>query len=191
MRYITNPAGNRIVDATPEETRTLRPSIRACFRRWGANGGDIEDFCQDVEVIVWRAISQQRIPGDGFKRPEDALLNYMFMVAWNIWRNHSKRRSTRSEVFVIEMPEMPGPSPEGRIDTRETLLRLTAREDITRVLLDSVNVPAKERHRDVPKSTSWSRLSNARRWARNVEAGKWREPRQPTLPTPKHRKKKR
>lgn len=191
MRYITNPAGNRIVDATPEETRTLRPSIRACFRRWGANGGDIEDFCQDVEVIVWRAIAEQRIPGDGFKRPEDALLNYMFMVAWNIWRNHSKRQATRSEVFVIEMPEMPGPDPEPRLDARETLLRLTAREDIARVLLDSVNVPAKKRYEHVPKSTYGYQLTQARRWARDVDEGRWQKPRQPVTPTPWKRKKKR
>lgn len=191
MRYIRNEAGNRIVVATPEETHALSPAIRACYRRWKAPDGSIDDFCQEVEIIAWRGIVEQRIVGDRFQHPEDALLNFMFMVAWNVWRNHTKRRSTRNEVFVDEMPEMAGPLPEGRLDARETLLRLTMREDVVRVLLDVVNLAFDERKRDVPRGTYYSRLCNARKWARDVDAGHWREPRMPDPSTPKQRKKKR
>jgi hypothetical protein len=191
MKYIRNPAGNRIVVATPEETHALRPAIRASYRRWKAPDSMIDDFCQEVEIVTWRGIVDQRIPGDRFQHPEDALLNFMFMVAWNVWRNHTKRRSTRNEVFVDELTDMAGPSPEGRLDARETLLRLTMREDVARVLLDAVNVPAIERHRGMPRNTYYSRLGNARKWARDVDAGQWREPRMPEPSTPKLRKKRR
>jgi DNA-directed RNA polymerase specialized sigma24 family protein len=191
MRYIRNPAGNRIVVATAEETHALRPAIRASYRRWKAPDGSIDDFCQEVEIVAWRGIVEQRIVGDRFQHPEDALLNFMFMVAWNVWRNHTKRRSTRNEVFVDELPDMAGPSPEGRLDARETLLRLAMREDVARVLLDAVNVPATERVAGLPRNTYYSRLTQARSWARDVDAGQWREPRMPDPSTPKHRKKKR
>lgn len=192
MKYIINPAGNRIVQATPEETRKLRPSIAACFRkRSNVPEVDIEDFCQEVEIVAWRAIQEQRIVGNEFARPVDALLNFMLSVAWNLWRNHSRRRSVWREVIVDEMPDMIGPSPERRFDARETLLRLTKREDIAGLLLEAVNVPASVRYANVPKSTYSSRLIQARSWARDVDAGRWQEPRQPIPPTPKTRKKKR
>jgi hypothetical protein len=189
MKYIRNLAGNRIVVATAEETHALRPAIRASYRRWKAPDGSIDDFCQEVEIIAWRGIVEQRIVGDRFQHPEDALLNFMFMVAWNVWRNHTKRRSTRNEVCVDELPDMAGPSPERRLDARETLLRLTTREDVARVLLDAVNIPATERVGGIPRNTYYSRLTNARRWARDVDAGEWREPSMPDPSTPKTRKK--
>jgi hypothetical protein len=191
MRYIRNPAGNRIVVATPEETHALRPAIRASYRRWKAPDASIDDFCQEVEIVTWRGIVEQRIPGDRFQHPEDALLNFMFMVAWNVYRNHTRRRSTRNEVFVDEMPDMAGPDPEGRFETRETLLRLTRREDIAQVLLASLNGSRPELREGIPRATFWHRVAQARSAARDIDAGKWREPKQATPPTPKHRKKKR
>jgi len=189
MKYIRNHAGNRIVVATPEETHALRPAIRASYRRWKAPDSMIDDFCQEVEIVTWRCIVDQRIVGDRFQHPEDALLNFMFMVAWNVYRNHTKRRSTRNEVFVDELPDMAGPSPERRLDARDTLLRLTMREDVARVLLDAVNVPATERVAELPRNTYYSRLTQARRWARDVDAGQWREPKQAMPFTWKQRKK--
>jgi hypothetical protein len=191
VKYIINAAGNRIVVATPQETRSLRPSIRACFRGWRANDDDIEDFCQEVEIITWKCVQDQRIQGDHFARPVDALLDFMLSVAWNVWRNHSRKRYPRCEVLHEEMPDVAGADPEGRIDARETLLRLTMREDIARILLDVVNVPFAARHRDLPRTTYCKRLVNARKWARDVDAGHWRGPKQPFPPKLKHRKKKR
>lgn len=193
MKYIVNHAGNRIVEATPEEVHTLRPSIVAAFRkRSNVPAADIEDFCQEVEITTWRAIQEQRIVGNEFARPVDALLGFMLTVAWNLWRNHSRKRSVWRELLADdEMPDMVGPAPDVRFETRETLLRLTAREDITGILLEAVNFPAAERYRGAPKSSYGYHLTQARSWARDVDAGKWREPKQTTPPTPKHRKKKR
>lgn len=191
MKYRINPAGNRIVDATPEETHALRPAIAAAFRRWRANEVDIPDFCQDVEIIAWRAIAEQRVPGDGFKRPADALLDFMFAVAWNLWRNHSRKPSTRYEALVDETPDMVGPDPHGQHDAKETLIRIAMRPDIARVLIDAITVPAAERCSDRPKSSYGYHLTQARKLARRIDAGHWIEPRQPTPPTPRHRKKKR
>lgn len=192
MRYRINPAGNRIVDATPEETHALRPCIRAVFRRWRAAPGDIEDFAQDVEIVAWQAIQEQRVPGDGFKRPEDALLDFMFAVAWNLWRNHSRRRSTRSEILHDEMPDMASRSPDARLEAREALQRISMRPDIARILLDAaIEVPLTERVEGALKSTYGYHLTTARKWAREVDAGRWREPAQPASHKPWKRKKKR
>jgi DNA-directed RNA polymerase specialized sigma24 family protein len=190
MRYRINPAGNRIVEATPEETRALRPAIAATFRRWRANEDDIEDFCQDVEIVAWQAITEQRVPGDGFKRPVDALLDFMIAVGWNLWRNHSRKHSVRNEALVEQVPDVPGPFPDGRFAAREALIRLSMRPDIARILLTSLNISRSARQANMPKSTFWSHVTQARKQARYI-AEHSLEPRQPTPPTPWKRKGKR
>jgi DNA-directed RNA polymerase specialized sigma24 family protein len=192
MRYIVNPAGNRIVVATPTETHALRPSIAASFRSRYVSEGDIEDFCQEVEIVAWQAVQEQRIVSNDFVRPVDALLSFMFAIAWNLWRNHRRKRWVWNEAVVDEMPDVAGPDPDGRIDARETLLRLMMREDIARILIDAASdVPFAERVGDLPRTTYFSRLTNARKWAKEVDAGRWRGPKQPTPSTPWKRKKKR
>lgn len=101
----------------------------------------------------------------------------MFAVAWNVWRNRSRKRSTRSEILHDEMPDMVGPSP----NARKTLLRLAMRPDVARVLLDAVNVPPAIRYENVPKSSYGYHLTNAR----EVDTGRWREPKQ-SMTTRKH-----
>lgn len=192
MRYRINEAGNPMVVATPAEVHALRPAIHACFRRWRANEGDIEDFAQDVEIVVWQALDEGRVPGRALMKPQDALLDYMFAVAWNVWRNHGRKRSTRSEVLCNELPDMAGLDPVGRIDARETLQRISTRPDIVRVLMLAVNeVPTVERYEGKSKSTYGYHLTNARKWAKDVDAGRWQAPRQPVPMTPWKRKKKR
>jgi hypothetical protein len=168
----------------------LRPSIRACFRGWRANDDDIADFCQEVEIITWKCVQDQRIQGDHFARPVDALLDFMLSVAWNVWRNHSRKRYPRCEVLHDELPDVAGPSPDGRFAARETLLKLTMHEDIARILLLSVNGPRPELREGMPRATFWGHVTKARHWARDVDAGHWQKPRQPVLPKLKHRKKK-
>lgn len=191
MRYRINEAGNPMVVATPADVHALRSAICAAFRRWRANEGDIEDFAQDVEIVVWQALDEQRVPGHRLMKPRDALLDFIFSVSWNVWRNHSRKRSTRSEVMHDEMPDVAGSDPDGRFDARETLRRIVAHVDIARVLLDSVNIPASERYIGTPKSTYGYHLTNARKWAREVDAGRWQAPTQPVPITPWKRKKKR
>jgi len=142
MRYRINEAGNPMVVATAEELHALRPVICACFRR-RANNGDVDDFAQDVEIIVWQALNEGRVPGH----------RLIFSVSWNVWRNHYRKRSTRCEVLHDELPDVAGPSPECRIDARETLRRIAMREDIARVLLGSVNASPAIRYEEVAKST--------------------------------------
>lgn len=192
MKYITNPAGNRIVDATSKDIRALRPSIAMNMRWRHISEADVEDFCQEVEIITWQAILDRRIVGNKFARPIDALLHFMLAVAHNLWRNHRRKRSVWREILADDdMPDMVGPDPDRRFEARETLLLLTKHEDVTRILLDVINVPVKERTACIPRNTYYSQLANARKWARDVDDGKWCEPRQPTPPTPKNRKKRR
>lgn len=191
MKYVINSAGERVVSATPEETRALRPAIRAGFRHWKASDADAEDCIQDVELITWIAIVEKRIPAGRFARPVDALRDFMFAVSWNLWRNLSRKRARRSEVIFDEFADMSGPSPERRLEARETLLRLTAYPKIAALLLDAVNVEPAIRYADTPRSTYSTRLTNARKIARYLDSERYREPKQPAPSTPKLRKKKR
>ncbi|MBK9263653.1 MAG: sigma-70 family RNA polymerase sigma factor [Polyangiaceae bacterium] len=176
------------MDATPEETRALRPSIRAALHRWRCPDGDIEDFCQDVEIITWQAIVEQRVLGDRYNRPEDALLGFMFQVAWNAWRNHSRKQSTWRELLCNEMPDMVGPNPDACLEARDSLQRIAMHPDVARILLVVLDGPYPERREGLPKSTFWSRREQARKWAKDVDAGHWREPPQPVPATPWKRK---
>jgi DNA-directed RNA polymerase specialized sigma24 family protein len=194
MRYIINPAGNRIVDAIPKDIRALRPSIAMNMRWRHISEADVEDFCQEVEIITWQAVVDRRIIGNRFARPVDALLHFMLAVAHNLWRNHRRKRWVWREVLATDendVSDIVGPDPQGQLDARETLLRLTTHEDVARFLLDAATLPTAERYGDLTPGTHGRRLLKARSWARDVDAGKWKEPRQPTQPTPWHRKKKR
>jgi DNA-directed RNA polymerase specialized sigma24 family protein len=182
MRFVINPAGNRIVDATPEETHALRPALRASFRRWRANEADIDDICQNVEIITWQALSEGRVHVPDETRPADALWQWMYGVAWNQWRNHSRRRWLRCEVSTNEVPDVASQSPVPRLEARDTLRRIATDPQAADLLLASLT----GERSTTPKSTFWHRVGQARKWAREVDAGKIR---MPDPPTPKHRKK--
>ena len=191
MRFIKNQAGNRIVEATPEETRALRPCVAAAFRRWRARDVDIPDFCQQVELTTWIAVTEQRVPGEGFKRPVDALLDFMFAVSWNLWRNHSRLLWRHGEVLHDEVPDVASPSPDARLEARDALQRIAKHEDVALVLIGMLEGPRSEQRGNLPKSTFHTRSMQARKWARDVASGHWKEPPQPTPPTPWKRKGKR
>jgi hypothetical protein len=186
MRYQKNSAGNRIVVATPKETHALRPCICAALRRWHCPEGDIEDFAQEVEVITWQALVEKRVLGDRYARPRDALLSFMFQVAWNLWRNHSRLHSTRCEILHDEVPDMQGPEPDACLEARDVLHRISMREDVACLLFAAVAGERPAQYVGLPKSTFWARHKEVQRWARDVASGK---PHVPDPPTPKHRKK--
>lgn len=191
MKYHVNHAGNRIVDATPKELLALMPSVAAAFRRWRANEADIEDHCQQVAIVTWQALNEGRIVCEPLTSPEDALMQFMHAVAWNVQRNHSRRHWTWREILVPEVPDVESPHPDKRLETRDVLRQISMRPGIARVLLVALRHEHPERRVGLPKSTFWTRVGEARRWARDVASGHWKEPRQPTPPTPKHRKGKR
>jgi DNA-directed RNA polymerase specialized sigma24 family protein len=188
MRYRINHAGNRIVEATPAETHALTPCICAALRRWHCPESNVEEFAQDVELITWQALAEQRVMGDRFARPRDALLAFMFAVAWNQWRNHSRRRTTRYEELHDEIPDVVGPEPDPRLEAREALERISMHEDIAWILATVLRGERPEHLVGLPRSTFYTRVAEARRHARDVAAGK---PHMPDPPTPKHRKGKR
>jgi hypothetical protein len=190
MRYRINHAGNRIVEATPAETHALTPCICAALRRWHCPEGDVQDFAQDVEFITWQALTEQRVMGDRFARPRDALLSFMFAVAWNQWRNHSRRYSTRCEISHDELPDIEGPDPDGRFEARDALRHIETREDIARILFAVVGGERPVQGVGLPKSTFWAHHKEARKQARAMLEHS-RKPPQPTPATPWHRKKKR
>lgn len=195
MRFVINHAGNRIVDATPEETHALRPCICAVLRRHGCPSREIDDIAQHVEIVTWQAIQDGRIQGYELVDPEDALIQYMFVVAQHAFMNYKRKASTRYEALQDEPVEWPSRSPVARLEARDLLRRMEERPLVARFLLNvATEVPYVARHRDAGMSdgTYDQRLARSRKWLRSViTSGRWREPPQPVPPTPWHRKKKR
>ena len=191
MKYFKDRDGNRVLQATPEETHALRPSIAAYLRRHLIPEQDVDDYCQEVEIVTFQAIRDQRLVVSRFTRPVDALLRFTLATAWNVTRNHTRKLSTRREVLSGELPDIVGPNPEGRLDARETLLRLTSYPRIARILFDAVFIASTVKYVNVPKSTYENRVVKARAKARDIESGRCREPVQPAPPSPRHRKGKR
>jgi hypothetical protein len=126
--------------------------------------------------------------GDRMARPRDALLGFMFEVAYNLWRNHSRLYATRREVLHDELPDMTGPDPDARLEARDALRRIALHEDIARILLVALDGPRPERREGLPHSTFWSRAKVAQKWARDLASG---TPNMPDPPTPWKRKGKR
>lgn len=194
MRFIANLAGNRIVDASPEETHALRPCICAALRRHGCPEREIEDIAQNVEIVTWQCINEGRVMGYELDEPEDALLRFMFVVAKNMLMNYRQKRSTWREQLQDDPVDAALPSPVARLEARDLLRRIEDRPLIARFLLNvATEVPYVDRCRDagMTEGTYEARLRASRTWARKVMAsGHWREPPQPTPATPWKRKKK-
>jgi hypothetical protein len=191
MHYEKNHVGNRIVVATPAETHALSPCICAAFRRWRCPEGDIEAFAQDVELTTWVALTEKRVMGDRYARPRDALLAFMFQIAWNLWRNYSRRNSTRCEILHDELPDIEGPDPDPRYEARDALRRIAARPGVGTILLLSLQGPRPERDVNLPRATFWRYVAEARKEARRIMTEHSRKPPQPIPPTPWKRKGKR
>jgi len=195
MRFVVNPAGNRIVDATPEETHALRPCVCAALRRHGCPEREIDDITQHVELITWQAITEGRVAGHDLEEPRDALVMWMLRVAQNAFLNYRHKASTWREVMTDEPVEWPSRSPVTRIEARDWLRRIEARPMVERFLLNvATEVPYVERCNDarMTEGTYDVRLARSRKWLRDVvTSGRWREPPQPTPPTPWKRKEKR
>ncbi|MBK9259818.1 MAG: hypothetical protein IPM54_08270 [Polyangiaceae bacterium] len=195
MRFVINHAGNRIVDATPEETHALRPCICAALRRHGCPEREIDDIAQHVEIVTWQGIQDGRIQGYELDEPDVALLRFMFLVAKNAFMNYKRKASTRYEAFQDEPAEWPSCSPVARLEARDLLRRIEERPLVARFLLNvAAEVPYVERYHDAQMGdgTYNARLARSRKWLRSVvTSGRWREPPQPTPPTPWHRKKRR
>jgi hypothetical protein len=185
MKYRKNHNMDPVVDASPEEVHALRPSIFAYLRRHGCPVEWLEDCAQDVEIVVWQGVAEGRIKGDRVTTPQNALLRFVFMTSWYVWNNHSRRRAGWYEILSDEPPEMASRCPVARLEARETLWRILAEPHTVSVLLGAVDTGPTT----TPRSTTHERLTRARRWARDVDAGQWREPRQAMPFTWKQRKK--
>lgn len=195
MRYRKNHNGDPIVDATPKETHALRPVICAVLRRHGCPSREIDDIAQHVEIVTWQAIQDGRIQGYELIDPEDALIQYMFVVAQHAFMNYRRKASTWREQLQDEPVEWPSRSPVARLEARDLLRRIEERPLVARFLLSvATEVPYVERYRDAGMSdgTYNTRLACSRKWLRSVvTSGRWREPPQPDPPTPWKRKGKR
>lgn len=195
MRFIVNHAGNRIVDASPEETHALRPVVCAVLRRYGCPEREIDDLAQNVEIITWQAIGEGRVMGHDLEEPRDALVMWLVAVAHNAFRTWRQRGSTRREVFPDEPFDIPSRSPVARMEARDLLLRIEKNPIVSRLLINAaIEMPLPEREQDaeMTEGTYYLRITSMRRWARKVaRTGLWQRPPMPDPPTPKHRKKKR
>lgn len=195
MKFFVNLAGNRVVHATPEETHALRPCVCAALRRYGCPEREIDDIAQHVEIVTWQAIRDGRVQGFELIDPEDALIQYMFVVAQHAFMNYRRKASTRYEAFPQEPIDYSSRSPVARLEARDLLRRIEDRPLVARFLLNvATEVPYVERYRDAQMGdgTYNARLARSRKWLRSVvTSGRWREPPQPIPATPWHRKKKR
>lgn len=187
MKYRKNHNGDPVVDASPGEIYALRSCIFAYLRRHGCPEQWLEDCGQDVTIIVWQGVVEGRIKGDRVTTPQNALLRFVFMTSWYVWKNHSRRRAGWYEILSDEPFDMVGPCPTACLEAREVLRRIFAEPTITSVLLAGIDGPEVP----TPRSTHADRVARARRWARELLAEHAREPQQPVPPTPWHRKKKR
>lgn len=195
MRFIINHAGNRIVEATPEETHSFRPVVCSVLRRYGCPEREIDDLAQYVEIITWQAIGEGRVMGHDLEEPRDALVMWMIAVAHNAFRTWRNKGSSWREVFPDEPVEWPSRSPVARMEARDLLRRMEAHPKVMRLLLNAaaeMPLPEREQDAEMTPGTYYVRITTAQRWARKVATtGVWRRPPMPDPPTPKHRKKKR
>ena len=187
MKYRKNHNGDPVVDASPVETHALRPCIFAYLRRHGCPVQWLEDCAQDVSIIVWQAMAEGRIKGDRVTTPQNALLRFVFMTSWYVWKNHSRRRAGWYEILSDEPPDMASRCPTAYLEAREVLRHVFAEPTIASVLLAGIDGPEVP----TPRSTHAERVTRARRWARELLAEHAKEPRMPDPSTPKLRKKKR
>lgn len=191
MRSHINEAGNRIVDATPKDIDALRPCIVAALRRHGCPERETEDRAQEVAIVVWQAVNEGRVWCDRLKSPRTALLSFTFQATWYVWQNYSRLSSTWREVLTDDPPELAMSCTVARLEARDALRHLLAEPRVSHILLLSLNGSRPERCVDMPRATFWSQVAKARKWAREVDAGHWQAPRQPTPSTPWKRKGKR
>ena len=191
MRFHINAAGNRIVDATPQEIHAIRPSIVAALRRYGCPIHEVEDRAQDVEILVWQSVNEGRVWCDRLTSAKSALISFTFQAAWYIWKNYSRRQSAWREVLTDDPPELATSCTEARLEARDALRRIAGQPMVAEILLLSLNGSRSEERADMTRTTFWSRVIVARKWAREVDAGHWQPPQQPVPTTPWKRKKKR
>lgn len=191
IRSHINAAGNRIVDATPQEIHALRPAIVAALRRYGCPIHEVEDRAQDVEILVWQAVIEGRVWCDRLTSAKSALISFTFQAAWYVWKNYSRRHSTWREILTDDPPELATSCTEARLEARDTFRRIGEQPTLAEILLLSLNGSRSEERANMARTTFWSRVIVARKWAREVDAGHWQPPRQPVPMTPRKRKKNR
>lgn len=195
MRFYVNAAGNRMVDATPEETHSFRPVVCAVLRRYGCPEREIDDIAQHVEIITWQAIGEGRVRGHDLEEPRDALVMWMVAVAQNGYRNYRNKGSTWREVLPAEPLDIPSRSPVARMEARDVLRKIAAHPNVARLLFNAATeMPLAEREQaaGMTEGIYYARITTAQRWAKKVAtSGVWRRPPMPDPSTPKLRKKKR
>jgi len=181
MKSHINGAGNRIVDATPQEIHAMRPSIIVALRRHGCPVNDAEDRAQDIEVLVWQAVNDGRVWCDRLTSAKSALISFTFQATWYVWKNYSRRQSTWREILTDDPPEVATSCTEARLEARDTLRCIAEQPMVAEILLLSVSGPWSKEGTDLPRTTFWHRVAKARTWAKEVDAGRWREPTHQTL----------
>lgn len=125
--------------------------------RLGSTQRDAEDLAQEVFVIVHRRL-------DTFD-PARALRPWLFGIAYNVWRDHSKRASTRHEHLAPLPLEPDGSDPGFRAVEAAQLVRLALQHlpDERRAVfiqheLDRVPVREVAQALGIPVNTVYSRL---------------------------------
>lgn len=87
------------------------------LQRLGAHPGDMDDLLQEIFLVLYR-----NWPTLDVTRP---LRPWLFGVAFRVVRAHRRRRARESSYEGLD-PEDAAPSPEGRLQSQESLALLSA-----------------------------------------------------------------
>jgi hypothetical protein len=182
IRYRAPPEwGTRgTVEATGKDIHRFAKAVRKRLVSVGVPVRDCHDLAQEVEVITWRAVEEERIGEVPGRSAANVLLGFMLETAFRAGCNYVRLRRHRYERLRERLgggEDAVGAAgdPVARMEAREILDRLRRRADAEEALATGFEAAAKMK--GAARVAAYARARKVRRWLREVcEAGVWVEP---------------
>jgi RNA polymerase sigma-70 factor (ECF subfamily) len=167
MRYLRLVHSTAAEPAAPKEACVVAfdrelDYVFSTLRRLGASSSELEDLAHEVFLVLYR-----NWPDVDLSRP---LRPYLFGIAFRIVAAHRRRRS-REVCLVVPEPEDASPSPELKLQARQSAALLTAalkqiplRRRAVLIMhdLDDVSVPHIAETLSITRFGVYARLRKAR-----------------------------